>query len=101
MNEQTTTEDRSQFAERDDYRDLTPYEEAVLHGMTKPAYIPGRGYCMVQGVYQGYADDQVVTHRDGTTEVVPDPRIARTERRRAKNRVARKSRRVNRIRAAR
>ncbi|QDF17151.1 hypothetical protein JZX82_gp56 [Gordonia phage William] len=100
MNEQTTTE-RSQFAERDDYRDLTPYEEAILHGMTKPAYIPGRGYCMVQGVYQGYADDQMVTRRDGTIEFLPDPRIARTERRRAKNKVGRKSRRINRIRAAR
>ncbi len=48
------TAERSQFAERDNFRDLTPpYEEAILHGMTKPAYFPGRGYFMVQGVYQG------------------------------------------------
>ncbi|UVK58993.1 hypothetical protein SEA_KAPPAFARMDELTA_55 [Gordonia phage KappaFarmDelta] len=93
--------ERSQFAERDNFRDLTPYEEAILHGMTKPAYFPGRGYFMVQGVYQGYADDRVIVHPNGDTEVIPDPRIARTELRRAKNRVGRKSRRINRIRARR
>ncbi|AWN04163.1 hypothetical protein KNT89_gp50 [Gordonia phage Petra] len=95
------TAERSQFAERDNFRDLTPYEEAILHGMTKPAYFPGRGYFMVQGVYQGYADDRVITHRDGTVEAIPDPRIARTERRRARNKAGRKSRRINRIRARR
>lgn len=72
----------------DGHREPTEFEKAVLHGLQfKP-------------VYQGFAGDRVITHRDGTTEVVPDPRIAHTERRRAKNRVGRKSRRMNRIRAA-
>lgn len=92
-----TGEPERRFDQRDEHRDLTSYEAAILHGMDKPAYIPGKGYVVVQGVYQGYADDQVIIHADGTTEFVPDPRIARTARRRAKNRVARKSRRINRL----
>lgn len=95
--QEPTGEPASRFAHRDDHRDLTSYEAAILHGMDKPAYLPGRGYVVVQGVYQGYADDQVIIHADGSTEFVPDPRIARTVRRRAKNRVARKSRRINRL----
>ncbi|QDH92490.1 hypothetical protein SEA_DMITRI_47 [Gordonia phage Dmitri] len=62
----------------DGHREPTEFEKAVLHGLQfKP-------------VYQGYVDDNGL----------PDPRIARTGRRRAKNRVGRKSRRINRIRAA-
>lgn len=72
----------------DTYRPPTRYERAILLGLQdKP-------------VYQGYADDQVIEHADGTLQVVPDPRIARTARRRAKNRVARHSRRINRLRGA-
>ncbi|AZV00771.1 hypothetical protein SEA_KIKO_47 [Gordonia phage Kiko] len=72
----------------DGHREPTEFEKAVLVGLqSKP-------------VYQGYTDDQVIIHSDGTETVVPDPRIARTERRRAKNKVARKSRRINRIRSA-
>ncbi|UAJ16483.1 hypothetical protein PP504_gp52 [Gordonia phage Dolores] len=71
------------------YRQPTTFEKAVLLGLqNKP-------------IYQGYADDQVIVRPDGSTDFIPDPRIARTERRRAKNRVGRKSRRTNRIRARR
>ncbi|QWY84323.1 hypothetical protein SEA_JALAMMAH_57 [Gordonia phage Jalammah] len=73
----------------DTYRDPTEFEKAVLRGLQfKP-------------VYQGFADDQVIVRVDGTHEFVPDPRIARTERRRARNKAGRKSRRINRIRARR
>ncbi|QZD97569.1 hypothetical protein SEA_LONELYBOI_51 [Gordonia phage LonelyBoi] len=74
---------------RSTYREPTTFEKAVLLGLqSKPVYL-------------GYADDQVIVRPDGSTEFIPDPRIARTERRRAKNRVGRKSRRINRIRAQR
>lgn len=63
------------------------YELAILRGLQN-----------LPTIYQGFGEDQLVTHRDGTVEHVPDPRIAQTERRRAKNRVARRSRRINRIR---
>lgn len=76
----------------DTYRPPTDYEKAILNGLQlKP-----RG-----AVYQGYWKTRVVTYVDGTTFVLPDPREAQTARRRARNRVARRSRRVNRIRAAR
>lgn len=72
----------------DGHREPTEFEKAVLHGLQfKP-------------VYQGYAGDRVIAHPNGSETVVPDPRIAQVERRRAKNRVARKSRRINRVRAA-
>lgn len=70
-----------------DYRPPTGFELAVLNGLQR-----------LPTVYAGYSDDQVIVHPDGSTEVVPDPRIARTARRRARNKHARKSRRINRIR---
>lgn len=63
------------------------YELALLRGLQN-----------LPTIYPGFAPDQAITHRDGTVERVPDPRISQTERRRAKNRVARRSRRINRIR---
>ncbi|MDL9944210.1 hypothetical protein QSJ19_01155 [Gordonia sp. ABSL11-1] len=62
------------------------YELAVLRGLQ-----------ILPTIYQGFGADQVITHRDGTVEHVPDPRIAQTERRRARNRMARRSRRINRL----
>lgn len=69
----------------DGHDEPTEFEKAVLLGLQKLPH-----------VYQGYAADRVIMHADGTNEFVPDPRIARTAHRRAKNRVARKSRRINR-----
>lgn len=64
----------------------TDYELAVLRGLqSKP-------------VYPGYLEDRTVFTPKGPI-VVPDPRIAQTARRRAKNRVARRSRRINRLRS--
>lgn len=71
------------------YREPTRFERGILLGLQR------------KHVYQGYADDQVIVRPDDTADFVPDPRIAQTERRRAKNCAARKSRRINRIRGAR
>ena len=72
----------------DGHREPTEFEKAVLNGLQR------------KHVYQGYGADRVVVHPDGTTELVPDPRIAATARRRARNKQARRSRRINRIRRA-
>ncbi|GAC71077.1 hypothetical protein [Gordonia soli] len=74
----------------DTFREPTDYEVAILAGLQNKPHI-----------YGGYGDDQFILRADGEAEFVPDPRIARTERRRAKNRVARASRRINRIRSKR
>lgn len=82
----------------DDELQLTPYQRAVAIAL-------GR-----KPIYQGYAADTVHLPRapHGPGEVGrleghsdPDPRMARVDRRRARNRVARKSRRTNRIAGAR
>ena len=58
-------------------------------------------------VYAGFKADHVLGRRPAfgpvaelPARVVEDPRVGQTARRRAKNRVARKSRRVNRLRGA-
>ncbi|QDP44176.1 hypothetical protein SEA_JUJU_60 [Gordonia phage JuJu] len=88
----------------DTYRDPTEFEKAVLNGLQRRHFqfqwgFGGEG--SIPQVYMGYTDDQVIVWADGTEEFIPDPRIARTERRRARNRAGRKSRRINRIRARR
>ncbi|NDK91430.1 hypothetical protein GYA93_17865 [Gordonia desulfuricans] len=88
------------------YRVPTEFERAILHGLQRKP----RG-----AVYQGYSKDRVVVETLHSTTcsdqlglaprsvetVIPDPRRAQVDRRRAKNRVARKSRRINQIRGVR
>lgn len=89
-NEEQPATDPAPPAPIDDYRPPTGFEKAVLQGLQlKP-----RG-----AVYQGYAEVRVITDADGFTTLLPDPREAATARRRARNRCARKSRRINRIRS--
>lgn len=73
----------------DGHREPTEFEKAVLNGLQR------------KHVYQGYRADQHIVHPDGTTEIVPDPRIGQCARRRARNKTARRQRRINRVRAAR
>ena len=105
---ESKSEEHSPFAERDDFRDLTSYEEAIVHGMCKPIYHPGGGYLWESNVYQGFDIDQILPPRpplEGLPSTalparrIPDRRMAATDRRRARNRVGRKTRRSNRIRA--
>ncbi|QKY80045.1 hypothetical protein SEA_DOGGS_44 [Gordonia phage Doggs] len=89
----------------DGHREPTEFEKSVLYGLQVKSgtFQNDNARCIRQvpaEVYQGYANDRVIVHPDGSETLVPDPRIAQVERRRAKNRVGRKSRRINRIRAA-
>ncbi|WPH57931.1 hypothetical protein SEA_RAYTHEFIREFLY_54 [Gordonia phage RayTheFireFly] len=86
----------------DGHREPTEFEKAVLYGLQVKSGIFQNDVARVirqvpAEVYQGYAGDRVIVHPDGSETLVPDPRIAQVERRRAKNRVGRKSRRINRI----
>lgn len=82
----------------DDELQLTPYQRAIAVAVSR------------KPVYQGYATDTVhlprAPHGPGGVGRLeghrdPDPRMAQVDRRRARNRIARKSRRINRIAGAR
>lgn len=75
-------------------REPTEYEVAIFKGLqAKPMYL-GYGSDIIHLPRPPHGPGQV-GRVEGYQQ--PDPRIAEVERRRAKNRVARKSRRVNRI----
>lgn len=94
--------DDSLFAARDEFRDLTSYESAVLRALPANVYTGTRVMRTLpprQGIGIGRVGElprRVEPDQQGT-----GPLQAVVARRRAKNRVARNSRRINRIRGVR